>query len=114
MTWQELETYIREAADNVGTATREKVTGVNFVTPDIVTTRKMAGHLIEISYGRSFGDDGWLIGLTVCPLASNESSNPSNLVWRSRCVTPEELPAALADMVSALRRAEIGTGAGVS
>lgn len=98
MTWQELERYIRDTAAYLPPSA-VKVAGVNFITPDVVTTRKVAGRLIELSYGTAFGEGGWVIGVSVRPDTAN----------LSRCIhDPEELPAVLADIVETL------TGAGVS
>lgn len=93
MTWQELETYIRYTAANVGKPTRVKLSGANFMTPDVVCVRDIGGVLVELSYGSAFMCDGWIIGVSV---------RPDNLDL-SRCVhDPEELPAVLADIVEAL------------
>lgn len=97
MTWQELETYIRGQAADIGTATRAKVAGVNFITPDVVTTRNVGGHLVELAYGQAFGG-GWVVGVSVRPDGFD----------MSRSCTPEELPRVLADIVGTL------TGAGVA
>lgn len=97
MNWEQVEKRIRDCASQVGRPTRRRIDGANFMTSDVVTVREVAGHLVELSYGRAFLGDGWLVGVTVRP-------DPDGL---SRCVHDvDELPGVLGDVVSSLTGGE--------
>lgn len=97
MDWEQVEAHLRRCASEVGRPTRRRIAGSNFLTSDVVATREVAGHLVELSYGRGFLGDDWLVGVSVRP-------DPDGL---SRCVHGvDELPAVLGEVVSSLTGGE--------
>lgn len=70
--WAEPKDYLdivrdlRQMGCAVGSATGERVPGVNIVTPEVVGTWRLKdGRLVELSYGTGMTGARWLYGVTV-------------------------------------------------